>query len=96
MEIIIFSSLGDLSKPFWLWESLSWKNTFSHFRNLKLTFDYEKMKLEVEKIIRKLRIFHSYKKKTSIELNDNIADIQVLYSNQLYTRWHSQRYTAPS
>lgn len=26
MEVIIFSSLENLNKPFWLWESLSWKN----------------------------------------------------------------------
>lgn len=38
------------------------------------------MKLEVGKIIRlKLRIFYSNKKKHSIELNDNIANIQVLF-----------------
>lgn len=56
------------------------KNISSHFRNLKLTFDYEKMKLEVGKIIRlKLRIFYSNKKKRSIELNDNTANIQVLF-----------------
>lgn len=61
-------------------EKMTGKNIFSHFRNLKLTFDYEKMKLEVGKIIRlKLRIFYSNKKKHSIELNNNIANIQVLF-----------------
>lgn len=42
MEVIIFSSLENLNKPFWLWESLSWKND-----GQKYFFSFQKSKINL-------------------------------------------------
>lgn len=42
MEVIIFSSLENLNKPFWLWESLLWKND-----GQKYFFSFQKSKINL-------------------------------------------------